>query len=1085
MATQYRNFDLVDRVELHYAPGMSVEKWKSRVTGLTVYWANFSSKCSAQSGETAELAALTLCAGPLLNSYSTIRSEIFNDSGVPHTLEHLIFLGSEKYPYKGVLDTLANRAFAQGTNAWTAQDHTAYTLTTAGSDGFLRMLPVYLDHVFHPTLTNEGFVTEVYHVNGKGEDAGVVFSEMQGRENSSGDLMQLQFQRNLYPASSAYCSETGGLMEALRVLTIEEIREYHRKYYTPYNTAVVICGPLDCAQMLDSLQTTEDGLVKHGIKAPADWKRPFLETPSAQVPTLAEKRKQLVVEFPEKDESVGEVIVAWIGPRVDDWEVQEAISVLGTYLTDSAVSPVQKALVERDDPQCTDVYFSTSDKAGASTIEAYFSSVPTNLIEKLDGTLVDDVLAKVASEGIDMGRMKTIIRRERSKLLNMLETKPADSFADVIIVDFLYGQQSGRDLEASLDSMRRFDALETYSSSQWIELLKTWLIEAPRVVVSGKPSAKMADRVKKDTQALVEKRKAELGDKGLAKLDKALQEAQKANDIEVPKEMLSTFKIPNVDSINWISVGTVTEGKIITASGQLEKKGPSNALDEQLRAHLAKQGNWQAPFFVQWNQVPSNFVTLTIMLNTTSLATHLRPLLSLFLSSIFSLPVECADGRKLGFEDVVKLLDEDTLEYDASLGVGSGFAELIAVEIKVEKEKYAKGFEWLYNLLWRSELAVDRIKVNAAKLAQSLPEQKRDGRSISWSLSRSLTHSDKQSSNLLNSILTQSDVIPRLVEQLASPSTANEVINQLEELRRTLLQPGKMLLSIAGDVLSLPQPKVPLQEMSNWLDWRTPVEETEKVPLSRYVLTPLGMQPTKKGVITPLSTLESSFAVFSAKGISSFQDADYATLSVTISTLNAMESYLWRYIRGAGLAYGASIRSDPEANLIHFSLYRSPDSSKAFAAAADVIRQLVSGEMVIGEDVLDSAKSSLCFGVADSEGTVSLAAGEAFSDSILRGTGKGRGRHLINEAKKVTVEQVKACLAKYIQPIFNPSTSICAIACSPGRLDEMKAALETIGYEMERREIDLGDDEDDESDEDDGEDDEGSSDASMEEGSKL
>ena len=28
----------------------------------------------------------------------------------------LIFMGSEKYPYKGVLDNLANRAFSEGTS---------------------------------------------------------------------------------------------------------------------------------------------------------------------------------------------------------------------------------------------------------------------------------------------------------------------------------------------------------------------------------------------------------------------------------------------------------------------------------------------------------------------------------------------------------------------------------------------------------------------------------------------------------------------------------------------------------------------------------------------------------------------------------------------------------------------------------------------------------------------------------------------------------------------------------------------------------------------------------------------------------
>lgn len=56
------------------------------------------------------------------------------------------------YP-QGMLDLLANRCLAQGTNAWTDVDHTCYTVTTAGSEGFLNLLPIYLDHVLYPTLT--------------------------------------------------------------------------------------------------------------------------------------------------------------------------------------------------------------------------------------------------------------------------------------------------------------------------------------------------------------------------------------------------------------------------------------------------------------------------------------------------------------------------------------------------------------------------------------------------------------------------------------------------------------------------------------------------------------------------------------------------------------------------------------------------------------------------------------------------------------------------------------------------------------------------------------------------------------------
>ena len=73
----------------------------------------------------------------------------------------LVFMGSEKYPYKGIIDHLANRGFSNGTNAWTDNDHTAYTVSTAGEQGFLQLLPIYIDHILYPTMTKAGFITEV------------------------------------------------------------------------------------------------------------------------------------------------------------------------------------------------------------------------------------------------------------------------------------------------------------------------------------------------------------------------------------------------------------------------------------------------------------------------------------------------------------------------------------------------------------------------------------------------------------------------------------------------------------------------------------------------------------------------------------------------------------------------------------------------------------------------------------------------------------------------------------------------------------------------------------------------------------
>jgi hypothetical protein len=78
---------------------------------------------------------------------------------------------------------------------------------------------------FTDRSTSSGCLTEVHHVNGEGKDAGVVYSEMQGRQNQSMDLMELAMQRLMFPEGNGYRSETGGLMEALRVLEVQTIRE--------------------------------------------------------------------------------------------------------------------------------------------------------------------------------------------------------------------------------------------------------------------------------------------------------------------------------------------------------------------------------------------------------------------------------------------------------------------------------------------------------------------------------------------------------------------------------------------------------------------------------------------------------------------------------------------------------------------------------------------------------------------------------------------------------------------------------------------------------------------------------------------
>jgi Zn-dependent M16 (insulinase) family peptidase len=197
--------------------------------------------------------------GPKVNGYFTLATEIFDDSGAPHTLEHLVFMGSKNYRYKGLLDKLAGRAYSN-TNAWTAVDHTAYTLETAGWDGFAQILPVYLEHVILPIISDDACLTEVHHIDGEGNDAGVVYSEMQALQYSSSELMDLRARRLLYPENIGFRYETGGMMEALRVLTPDRIREFHKAMYQPQNLAVIIIGEADHNDLLRILDDFEESI---------------------------------------------------------------------------------------------------------------------------------------------------------------------------------------------------------------------------------------------------------------------------------------------------------------------------------------------------------------------------------------------------------------------------------------------------------------------------------------------------------------------------------------------------------------------------------------------------------------------------------------------------------------------------------------------------------------------------------------------------------------------------------------------------------------------------------------------------------
>jgi Zn-dependent M16 (insulinase) family peptidase len=127
--------------------------------------------------------------------------------------------------------------------------------------------------------------------------------------------MDLRSKRILYPEEVGFRYETGGMMEQLRVLTADRIRQFHRQMYQPKNLCLVIFGEVDHNQLLEILEKFEDSIMDDIPKPNSPFRRPWLE--SKYTPQL-EKSVIETVEFPEEDESTGEVMIKFLGPSCND-----------------------------------------------------------------------------------------------------------------------------------------------------------------------------------------------------------------------------------------------------------------------------------------------------------------------------------------------------------------------------------------------------------------------------------------------------------------------------------------------------------------------------------------------------------------------------------------------------------------------------------------------------------------------------------------------------------------------------------------------------------------------------------------------
>jgi len=192
---------------------------------------------------------LTVVAIPMKNNSNVIttdifykvgsRDEIMGKSGIAHMLEHMNFKSTKKLK-AGEFDTIV-KGFGGVNNASTGFDYTHYYIKSS-SKNLAKSLDLYADLMENLTLKDKEFQPE----------RDVVLEERLWRtDNSPIGYLYFKLFNNTFTYHPYHWTPIG-FMNDIKNWKIEDIKEFHSKYYTPSNAIVVVAGDISTKEVFEN-----------------------------------------------------------------------------------------------------------------------------------------------------------------------------------------------------------------------------------------------------------------------------------------------------------------------------------------------------------------------------------------------------------------------------------------------------------------------------------------------------------------------------------------------------------------------------------------------------------------------------------------------------------------------------------------------------------------------------------------------------------------------------------------------------------------------------------------------------------------
>ena len=334
------------------------------------------------------------------------RDEILGKTGIAHMLEHMNFK-STKNLKEGEFDKIV-KSHGGVNNASTGFDYTHYFIKSSSQNMDMAM-GLYAELMQNLNLTDEEFQKE----------RKVVAEERRWRTDNN-PIGYLYFRLfNTHFVEHSYHWTPIGFMHDILNWNIEDIREFHNRFYRPNNAIVVVAGDIDKDEVFKSAK-------KHFENIP----NPPLENNCSLIttnkPAEPPRDSQIRVELHKDGNSVDTIAIAYSIPNFKHKD-QVVLSMIAEILSNGKSSRLQTELVQKR--QIASMVYGYNMELKDDGVFLFLAMANPNVkAEDLEKEILAQI-EKIKNEGVTQEELRKI--RLNTKVSFIHELESSSSTADL------------------------------------------------------------------------------------------------------------------------------------------------------------------------------------------------------------------------------------------------------------------------------------------------------------------------------------------------------------------------------------------------------------------------------------------------------------------------------------------------------------------------------------------------------------------------------------------------------------------------------------------------------------------------------